>query len=515
MRRCILLGAFVLADLLAHASAVPDLNELAGNWQDAAKVRCLPAINSTQGSAQAVRDVLALGNLSFPPITMTGDTGRLLIDDVSPTVSRTRWFPFQILRQAAAENLAIETATRLVYEQKGVLFHVAITNTGSASRAFELKIVLHADTSQHAHWGWKVPRDKETNRFSAVPLAGGKSLLLRDSRGELANCFAFVSKPDELLTDGSRGEAVWHLSLAPGASATVNYVFSAGLKEPAVETLAAKWAADFDATFAKVERDWQERFEAMFTPGNRWFSGNLPTLETTNERVRRVYYMSIVSLLSVYRTCFPTAPRVYVSNTPESNCTMMYFWDTREWATVFALLDPETLKNCLRSWLAKGIYNGYAEEYLTGTLQGPWYSANDYSVFILLDNYLNVTGDRAFLGEKISGQTVLEQMDSIATHWKQLVQPGRTLADYGKPSNLLECVPTYINEVPSFNAANVLDDAARGRHPGRGGKPGAGQGIARGGGSFAARRHGALRARPGRVGFAAPRRLARANAPCI
>jgi hypothetical protein len=134
---------------------------------------------------------------------------------------------------------------------------------------------------------------------------------------------------------------------------------------------------------------------------------------------------------------------------------MMYFWDTREWATAFALLDPGTLKECLRSWLARGITNGYAEEYLTGTLQGPWYSANDYSVFILLDDYLNVTGDRAFLSEKINEQSVLEHMDAIATHWKALAQPGRTLADYGRPGNLLECVPTYINEVPSFNAANV------------------------------------------------------------
>jgi hypothetical protein len=134
---------------------------------------------------------------------------------------------------------------------------------------------------------------------------------------------------------------------------------------------------------------------------------------------------------------------------------MMYFWDTREWATAFALLDPSILKECLRSWLTRGITNGYAEEYLTGTLQGPWYSANDYSVFILLDDYLNVTGDRAFLADKINGRTVLEHLDAIATHWKSLVRPGRTLADYGKPANLLECVPTYIHEVPSFNAANV------------------------------------------------------------
>lgn len=170
--------------------------------------------------------------------------------------------------------------------------------------------------------------------------------------------------------------------------------------------------------------------------------------------MRRAYYMSAVSLLSVYRTAFPVQRRAFVSNTPESNCTMMCFWDTREWATAFALLDPDMLKECLRSWLAKASAKA-ARRNISPAWQGPWYSANDYSVFILADDYLNITGDRAFLSEKINGQTVLEPLDTIATHWKTLGQPGRTLAGYGEANNFLECVPTYIHEVPSFNAANV------------------------------------------------------------
>jgi hypothetical protein len=435
---------------------VPSLNDLAGDWQDAAEVRSLPALNSTQGSAQAVRDVLALGKLSFPPITLTGDTGALFIDGKEPTLQQTRWFPYQVLRRATAGNLGIETTTRMTYEQRGLIFHLVVTNNGAAPQPFELKIGLSASTSRHSHWGWGIPRDKTAAaRFSAVVAEGKQSLLLRDATNELANCFSFERRPDELSADANSGQAIWHVTLKPQESLSLNYVLAIGEKEGAVRDLAVNWAQHFVPTFGQVQSDWRARFSAMFTPSNRFFSGHLPVLVTPDEGMRRLYYMSAVSLLSVYRTCFPVAPRVYVSNTPESNCTMMYFWDTREWATVFALLDPATLKECLRSWLAKGITNGYAEEYLTGTLQGPWYSANDYSVFILLNAYLDVTGDRAFLSEKIKDQTVLEHMAILATHWKTLVRPGRTLADYGKAGNLLECVPTYINEVASFNGANV------------------------------------------------------------
>ena len=73
---------------------------------------------------------------------MTGDTGVLFIDGEKPTLEQTRWFPYQILRKSVAENLGIETATRMIYEQRGLLFHIAVTNTGTEPRTFELKIIL-------------------------------------------------------------------------------------------------------------------------------------------------------------------------------------------------------------------------------------------------------------------------------------------------------------------------------------------------------------------------------------
>lgn len=443
--------------IMPHGYAqVPSLDDLAGDWEQAAKLRSMPALNNTLGSAQTLPDVLAIGRLSFPPITLAANTGSLLVDGHAPLLEQTRWFPYQVLRRASDHKLLIETATRMAFEQPVVFFHIAVTNLGVASRAFELRINLSAATSRHDHWGWTVPRDREAaTRFATAVLDRGHALRLEASSSRLANCFAFERKPDVIARDPHSGQALWHISLKPGASVALNYALAFGTDGLAVHDLARRSAENFSAGFARVRSDWQRRFDAMFSPHNSFFSGSLPVLVTPNVQMRRIYYMSAVSLLSVYRTGFPVQRRVYVSNTPESNCTMMYFWDTREWATAFALLDPAMLKECLRSWLGRGITNGYAEEYLTGTLQGPWYSANDYSVFILLDDYLNVTGDRGFLRERIKGRSVLEHLDAIATHWKSLVRPGRTLADYGKASNLLECVPTYINEVPSFNAANV------------------------------------------------------------
>jgi len=437
----------------AQSQAIPSLEQLGGQWQSASSLRSLPALNNTRGAAQVTSDLVSIGNVSFPPITMAGDTGGMLINGHRPTLDEARWFPYQVLRRGAADGVAIESATRMPYSGNGFLVHLVFSNQGASVQTFELKINLSASTSLHRNWGWNIPRDG--SRFTAAVSDGGRALLLRDPHGELANCFSFARKPDKILAQDGSGVAIWRITLKPRSSTNIDYALTLGAKEDDVRALAGKWVGSFSSAFEQVEHDWQERFEAMFTPNNRYFSGHLPRLVTNDEKLRRVYYMSVVSLLATYRTGFPLAPRVYVSNAPEYNNIMVYFWDTREWATVLALLDPAMLKEYLRQWLTKDIHRGYAEEFLTGSLQGPWYSANDFSVFLQIDTYLNVTGDRAFLAERINGKTVLEHMDVLATYWKTLVRPGRTLADYGEAPNLLECVPTYIHEVPSFNAANV------------------------------------------------------------
>jgi len=84
------------------------------------------------------------------------------------------------------------------------------------------------------------------------------------------------------------------------------------------------------------------------------------------------------------------------------------------------------------------------------------YAANDVSIFRMAHSYISVTQDAGFLKERIADQSVLDRLRVLATGWKKLLcDPSDQLADYGMAGNLLECVPTYINKVPSFNAANV------------------------------------------------------------
>ena len=456
---------------------VPRLQDLAGQWMDAATLRSLPALSSCLGSAKATDNVLSVHDASFPPLVLDGSTGQLSVDGHEVKVLESRWFPYQVLRRGKQGPLEVETAVRMPFQQRGLLMRVTLKNTDSLARTVDLKIDLSTILSEHKSWGWGVPHSADTRGFRAVADPRQGRLTSGNDRDDLCSCFAFVEKPAELSAKDAGGFARWQLALQPGQANVIEYALAVGHGKRAVTTQAAEQAANFNKTFDRVQSDWQARFDAMFTTGNHHFSGHLPVLDTADPQLARVYYMSVLSLLATCRTGFPMAPRVYVTNSPEYNCIMMYFWDTREWATMLAMLDPQMAKQYIQGWLEMGIYRGYAREYLSGTPQGPWYSANDLSVFILMDSYLNASGDLGFLQGNVAGKTILAHMDAIATHWKRLVRPGRKLADYGDAGQSLGMRADLHPRGALVQCRQRVDDAPHGRPPGSGRQRPTGGGI--------------------------------------
>jgi hypothetical protein len=251
------------------------------------------------------------------------------------------------------------------------------------------------------------------------------------------------------------GVAEWGVRLQPGATAEIDIVMCIGRRHAGVAAQARRMSNEFDTEFAAAKTDWQRMFDAAFEPGNRIFSGHLPALHTADPEVRRIYYVSVASLLAMMRGCFTTAHRADVTGSPQCAASLMYFWDSFTWPTVHALLDPANMKDTLLRWLRLNIHGCYAQDMITGGGVGPWYSFNDYSVFSQFLTYITTTGDIAFLQEKVGGRTVLQHMEQMSLWWKRLVKPYCPMADYGGRWNLLECVPTYTHVVASLNAANV------------------------------------------------------------
>jgi hypothetical protein len=452
-------GAQIIKSDTSAATAIPSADELAGRWFSFGDLHTLPTVNSFMGGCQVGSDLLSVEALAFPAFCQGGNSGALSVDGNVLLAAAFQWFPYQVLRKAHTwdGNVELLSAVRMSHTQRAIMFRISVTNHGKTNRTVHLQAPLTGMIRWVTDgWSWFIPRPQNSAEFNATVADNGHVVLIHDIHSAAQVGFAFSAlRPAALTARADHAVAQWDLALQAGETREVEIVMTVGLTEADVATQSAQLGIHFDAAFAAAKDEWQNTFNAAFEPGNKIFSGHLPTLQTTDPDIRRVYYMSVASLLAMVRGCFSTAHRAYITGSPQCAASLMYFWDTFTWATLHALLDPVNMKDMLRRWLKLNIHSCYAQDMITGHGVGPWYSFNDYVVFYQFLTYIRITGDVAFLSENIGGRAVIDQLEQMSLWWKRLVKPYSPLADYSGRWNLLECVPTYTHVVASLNAANV------------------------------------------------------------
>ncbi|MFI1092468.1 LamG domain-containing protein [Streptomyces sp. NPDC020917] len=468
----------------AAPGRAPALDSLASDWLPQQELQHLPATSNFWGAVGVAGNVLAIRNFTLAPyLDGGGDSCALSVDGVPVTTSESRWSAYEVTRKATTgSGVTIESSTRLAFERNELLLRVTVSNPTTAQITVSVNANPRiAKAPAGAVWSWGSPRPGGNHTFTAYQTSDS-SLLISDSGSSAVTAFAFAPTP-VLSTASAGGTAQW--PVAAEGSATIDIVMSVGQTSTAaplkdiqdgngVADACNATARAFRAVFNDAAASWEQRWQDAFTPKNRQYSGCLPILRTDDEAIARLYYMSILSVLACQRTNLSSAfsgvlgrptgsgafngfDRVYVTGAPEWANNVTYFWDTCYISVILSLLDPAMVKAWTTHWLAKDVHKGYAVDCVSGNLVGPWYSANDFSVFLTILNYVHYSGDVAFLDTTVpgTGKTVREHMKGLATYWQSLVPQGQSLADYGENGNLLEVLPKYVHQVASFNAANV------------------------------------------------------------
>jgi hypothetical protein len=404
---------------------VPTLDSLAGTWMHGDEVVYPPSVTNTTGAIGCTENVSGFRYGMFPPIAQGGDMAILCVDGKPVNAEGFRWYPYQAQRSAKTPNgLDILSTTRLADNATFVLTRIQIKNLTSHSVSANLELRNEVGFRRFPGvWDWGNRGVRADDGF--VHRVQSQAESIEDPKTGIVASIGRL--PDGLIT------------FRPGESRNFDVLFGFG----DISKLS------FKDLFDGAKSGWQRRWKDAFTPGNHRYSGNFPTLVTTNEKLKRVYYMALMTMLQMERTNFPHSRRCFVTVGPRWGTTLEYFWDTALFSTTYSLLDPVVFKENLNSWLNIDIHKHYAEDYLTGEGVGPWYSPNDLSVFASFWNYGTTTGDTDFL---MANKT---HFLAWANFWKERVRPGETLADFGENDNILECGPKYVNMIPSLNAAHV------------------------------------------------------------
>ncbi len=428
----------------ALALGIPTLDQMAGDWIDMGEVANPPAVHNFNQMLVVNRDLTSYfcnpGGLypwrqGYPMV-------KLQVDGREYPAQEARCYAYRALRRNVHCNgVSVETDTRMINEQRGVLCAVTAANTTRMARAFTLSL-----------------------RVPGTLQADGVGVINTIQRGGTTSCVNPSRKPDAVKAEKDAVVWEWKLSLPAGAKASIGFVAGDEGSAKAEQTRAQvkAWAGDFDAQMGACKAAWENRWADAFTPGNVHFSGHLPVLETPDAALKRNYYMGAQTLLALERTQFPVSPRSFITSGERDDGTQ-FFWDAAMESTTWALLEPAGMKATLRRWLVQNPRNSVVID----IRQTKGFDARHHdrmggyaftacNLFQAANDYLRVTQDRAFLDEKLeNGKTVLENMDALATDWETLPQGPQGLRNYGENANLLECAPAYIHCVPSLNAQNV------------------------------------------------------------
>jgi hypothetical protein len=466
-------------------AGVPPLDDLASDWKDRTDLEQFPSLHNFNTELLVNKDFASVSWVASPPFSQGFHSGTLKLNGKVPIVERFRWYPYQAVRRGAANGLTLETINRMVFDDRGVLWRIALSNTQPARVTGTVSIDLIGSISKLTtpeSWDWAFlqpgaggPKrryeETETNRDevdilpSRLPgnagdylatVESGNILVVKDARTSAQSIFTFATKPDAVKSDGHQATATWQFQFAPGEVKTIEYVLAFGEGDK-VKTDAEHWAEQFESVFGNARTQWEQRYAQVFTPNNGFFEGNLPVLQTEDPALRRNYYMGVVTMLLMLRDQLPYSPRVFLSGGPRYGASVEFIWDTGMMDTLFALLEPAVMRAYVVKTLQWDLEKHLAFDYYGNRAFGYRYVANYPMLFRIAANYLRVTGDRAFLGQKLGNETVLQHLDGLATHYqKYLMTDGSGLADFGgDPWHFLECVPTYIHATAGFNAAYV------------------------------------------------------------
>jgi len=439
------------------------------------------------------------------------------IGGVAPKVSSFRWLPHQALRKGRMAGWDICSKVKMVPDRDVVMWQVTVVNDTTVARELDLSLDMIGFISKYGgDWQWWYPypkmdgattiRDDEVENVRkyigqnrnysserVVELIDGKPtpteklarwpsddeilqsvkysteikedlLVISDRETDAITVFGLVQSPDRIDLKNSGGIAYWKRQMDPGESYTVSYLMGYGDRKDLLVTDMEQWKAAFDATFSSVEAVWEERWQALFDPDEDIVSGCFPVLETEDKLARKVYYTGPLTLLYLMHTNLPEHEKVFLTGGPRWGASITFFWDITEWSSLWAVVDPEMMKEHLAGWIEidPGIH--YGKDNFGGRGVGNGYSANYWALFQMVRSYVTTTRDFEFLDQVIHGKTVFEHMESFALNWKNLAPFGRPgyedelyqLADFGDDEwNLLECVPTYKHIVPSFNAGYI------------------------------------------------------------
>jgi len=426
----------VKASPKVYYSGIPPIDEIAGQLVDTKTLAAYPSVNNFIGSVRSSKCLGGFETQYFAGSKLEKPAGSLKVNNAVIFSQKSKWYPYQIVNNSFFNGVKFTTTMRLVFEKKGVLMHIELENNTENSSVFPLTMELVSG--------------KLLNHTNESP---AQALILSANNNYV---YTFTNKPDLIVQINENVEANWMVDLKPGEKKVISYVLSIDSDSNQAISNSKEWNKNFTQTFNDAKASWENRWKEVFTPGNKCYSGYLPTFDTTDKNLYELYYLSIASFLETQQNkVYPTLNIAFGTNN-EWGSSLLYLWEMSLFSDMYALLEPQGLKAFIKMCLNVNIDKGNAIDYNSGKIVNHWYAVNDYALFKTIDSYIRINRDFDFLKSEYNGKTILEHLYTLSTKCEKRFNKEYGLGDYGNdPWSFFETNPDYIHFVPAMNAQSV------------------------------------------------------------
>lgn len=213
------------------------------------------------------------------------------------------------------------------------------------------------------------------------------------------------------------------------------------------------YQADIKTRFDQAQHDIHKQL--------KWVADKLPQIQTENKQINEMYYRSLLSVLMCRweRETYILRPFWTVGTWP-----FTISWDNSYASDILAMLEPESLKETIRLNLQLG-ERKYTYIPWNGKVWNMLYIQEPFAIQIMLNAYMNHTGDISILNEKAKDKTFYEWMCEWACDLHDNYGREDGLIDVGYSTEKIIEIRTdgYNHVVPIVNGLTVdlYDELAR------------------------------------------------------
>ncbi len=388
------------------------------------------------------QDVGTFSGLFAPPYASSNFLVELrLFGEIVPT-QRYRWYPFEVRREGAINDVEVHTSLVLLRDKRAGLLKVTLRNTTDKAVQVPVQLHIQGNLNYIQKWEFARPVSKQSTRNE---VQGGQMIRSNDEGRMILSTDLPGLHWFEL---GSRWDT--RVSLAAGAERTHYLVVEMGGPD-ITPGLTAETLRNPEPAIQAARTGHVEEVKHLLK--------TLPRFTASDKRLEKYYYRSLVVLiLNKWKVPEFILQPYYGSGAVIGGCVGNYLWEFGLPAQLFPLYDPEASKEHIKQFLKIDITRHFLFDPMTGTAGGQWYQVNQDKIIELIYYYVLHTGDRSFLHEQVDGMTVYEHVMKNARFGDD---PGKpvTLVDYGdEGENHLELRRGYPYRgiMPDVNALRYL-----------------------------------------------------------